>query len=63
MKIQSRIVPAHERRYPVLTAIDLMLYWTLNLTAVGLSAVALKIIIVLAIAHPTVQLILHRIWG
>ena len=52
-----------ERRYPVLTAIDLMLYWVLNVIAIGLSTVALKMIIVLVLQQPTVQLILHRVLG
>lgn len=63
MKHLTHFAPHRERRYPVLTAIDLMLLWTLNLVAIGLTAFALKMVILMAIAHPTVQTILHRIVG
>ena len=61
MKLRTPLAPSRERRYPVLTAIDLTLYWLLNIIAVGLSALALKMLIVLALQHPAVQMVLHRL--
>ena len=53
--------PSRERRYPLLTAIDLMLHWTLSLIALGLTTVALKMLLATLIAHPSTQLIVSRI--
>ena len=61
MKHIPHFAPRRERRYPVLTAIDLMLYWTLSAIAFGLTALAVKMMLGLILAHPAVQIILSRI--
>lgn len=61
MKHTTHFAPPRERRYPVLTAIDLTLFWALNLTAIALSAIALKMAFALMVQHPNVQLVLSRL--